>query len=85
MANVVLYTKSYCPYSKECKNFLSEKGVEFSEMVVDHDTELEKEMEMKSGNRTDTPQVFINGHHIGSFDDLKALQATGKLDGMLDL
>jgi glutaredoxin 3 len=85
MAKVVLYTKSYCPYSKNCKEYLSEKGVEYSEMMVDEDVALAKEMEQKSGGRTDTPQVFINDHHIGSFDDLKALDSQGKLNEMLDL
>lgn len=83
MANIVLYTKSYCPYSKKCKEFLHEKGVNFEEKIIDGDDELAKEMEIKSGMRTDTPQVFINGHHIGSGDDLQALEATGKLDDML--
>ena len=85
MANVVIYTKSYCPFSKECKSFLGEKGVKYEEKVIDNSVDLEKEMETKSGRRTDTPQVFINGHHIGSFDDLKALQATDKLDEMLNI
>lgn len=85
MADVVLYTKSYCPYSKECKHYLEEKGVDYSEKVIDQDPVLEKEMETKSGGRTDTPQVFINGHHIGSGDDLKALEHQGKLDEMLDI
>ena len=85
MAKVVLYTKSYCPYSKNCKQYLSEKGVEYSEMMIDEDTTLAKEMETKSGGRTDTPQVFVNDHHIGSFDDLKALDSQGKLNEMLDL
>ncbi len=85
MAKVVLYTKSYCPYSKNCKEYLSEKGVEYSEMIVDEDVTLVKEMEQKSGGRTDTPQVFINDHHIGSFDDLKALDSQGKLNEMLNL
>ena len=85
MAKVVLYTKSYCPYSKNCKEYLSEKGVEYSEMMVDEDATLAKEMEVKSGGRTDTPQVFINDHHIGSFDDLKALDSQGKLNEMLDI
>ena len=85
MAHVVVYTKSYCPFSKECKTFLEEKKVEFDEKVVDQDTALEQEMEMKTNRRTDTPHVFINGHHIGTFDDLKALEASGKLDEMLDI
>jgi glutaredoxin 3 len=85
MAEVVMYTKSYCPFSKECKAMLTEKGVAYDEQVIDNDPALEKEMEAKSGGRTDTPQVFINGHHIGSGDDLKTLDATGELNKMLDL
>jgi glutaredoxin 3 len=85
MANVVLYTKTYCPYSKECKEFLTGKGVVYEEFVIDADPALQTEMETKSGGRTDTPQVFINGHHIGSGDDLKALEATGGLNKLLDI
>ncbi|NIA02290.1 MAG: glutaredoxin 3 [Nitrospirae bacterium] len=85
MAQIVLYTKSYCPYSKNCKIFLEEKNVDYSEKIVEDDPTLEKEMETKSGGRTDTPQVFINDHHIGTFDDLKALDSQGELDKMLDL
>ncbi|MBI4975101.1 glutaredoxin 3 [Candidatus Peregrinibacteria bacterium] len=85
MADVVLYTKSYCPYSKECKEMLEKKGVKYEELIIDQDPALEKEMEMKSGERTDTPQVFINGHHIGSGDDLKALDGSGELNKMLDV
>ena len=85
MADVVIYTKSYCPYSKDCKELLDKKGVKYDEKVIDNDTELQKEMELKSDNRTDTPQVFINGSHIGSGDDLKALESTEKLDEMLNV
>jgi glutaredoxin 3 len=85
MAEVVIYTKSYCPYSKTCKEMLDDKGVSYDEKVLDDDAVLEKEMEQKSGGRTDTPQVFINNHHIGSGDDLKALEAQGKLDEMLNI
>jgi len=84
MANVIIYTKSYCPYSQECKKFLDEKGVAFVEFLIDHDAILTKEMETKAG-RTDTPQVFINEKHIGSFDDLKALDSIGNLDGLLNI
>jgi len=85
MAHVLVYTKSYCPYSKECKEFLDNKGVKYEEHIIDNDTAMQKEMETKSGGRTDTPQVFINGHHIGSDDDLKTLEKTGDLNKMLDL
>lgn len=84
MVNITIYTKSYCPYSQECKKFLDEKGVVFDDLQIDHDTALTKEMETKSG-RPDTPQVFINGKHIGSFDDLKALDSTGTLNELLNI
>lgn len=83
MAEVVLYTKTYCPFSQKCKKFLDKKGVEYDEKVIDNDKDSMEEMLVKSGERKDTPQVFINGHHIGSFDDLKTLEATGELDKLL--
>jgi len=85
MVDVVIYTKSYCPYSKATKEFLDGKGVKYTELVIDNDPPLKAEMETKSGGRTDTPQVFIGGHHIGSGDDLKALDQSGELNKMLNL
>jgi glutaredoxin 3 len=29
------------------------------------------------------PQIFIDGRHIGGFDDLSALDASGELDRLL--
>ena len=84
MADVILYTKSYCHYSKETKLMLDGKGVKYTEFVVDEDSALQHEMEAKSG-RNDTPQVFINGTHIGSGDDLKALESEGELDKLLNV
>lgn len=85
MAEVVIYTKSYDPNTKDCKKFLTDKGIEFDEQIIDNDPSLKQEMEQKSGGRTDAPQIFINDHHVGSFDDLKTLDATGKLDEMLNI
>jgi len=84
MADVVLYTKTYCPFSKETKEMLDSKGVTYTEFVIDGDIALASEMETKSG-RTDTPQVFINGTHIGSGDDLKAFDSQGELDKLLNV
>lgn len=84
MAEVVIYTKSYCPYSDQCKQMLDERKVKYDEKMIDDDVELASEMEIKSGGRTDTPQVFVNSHHIGSFDDLKALDSEGKLNVLLN-
>lgn len=84
MVDVIIYTKSYCPYSKACKELLDSKGAKYTEYVTDADSALKAEMELKSG-RTDTPQIFIGGHHIGSGDDLKALDQQGDLEKLLGL
>ena len=41
------------------------------------------EMLTKSGGKQTIPQIFINGKHIGGSDELYALEAAGKLDGLL--
>jgi glutaredoxin 3 len=37
----------------------------------------------RSGGRRTVPQIFIDGRHIGGYDDLSALDRAGKLDGLL--
>jgi len=38
----------------------------------------------KSGGRRTVPQIFIDGQHIGGFEDLSALDANGELDRLLE-
>jgi glutaredoxin 3 len=39
----------------------------------------------RADGRTTVPQIFIDDHGIGGFDDLAALEREGKLDPMLGL
>jgi glutaredoxin 3 len=83
VANVQVYTTSYCPYCVRAKSLLNRKGVAFEEIdVTDDDALREKMIEMAGGRRT-VPEIFINGKIIGGYDDLKALDDAGKLDGLL--
>ena len=34
--------------------------------------------------RTSVPQIFINGHHVGGFDDMVALDRAGGLAPLLE-
>jgi glutaredoxin 3 len=82
MADVIIYSKPICPYCDRAKDLLSNKGVIFSEIRVDLDSEALQTMVEKSGRRT-VPQIFINDQSVGGFDDLWALEQSGKLDEML--
>lgn len=84
MAQIIIYTKSYCPYCDRAKQLFKIKSLEFTEISVEHDQALFEEMVAKAGGRRTVPQIFINNQHIGGCDDLMLLNQTGKLDQALN-
>jgi glutaredoxin 3 len=82
MANVLIYTTASCPYCVTAKQFLTQKGVNYTEVRIDEFPEKREEMIAKSGRRT-VPQIFINSQAIGGCDDLLALAKTDQLDQLL--
>jgi len=85
MPEVVMYTKSACPYCDWAKALLKGKGVAWREISVTGSRRLLEEMIERSGGRTTAPAIFIDGTCIGGFDEMKALDDEGKLDPMLGL
>lgn len=84
MADIVVYSKDYCPFCKRAKALLARKGAAFTEIEVSNDPERLAEMIQRSHGRRTVPQIFIDAHHIGGSDELAALEADGKLDGLLN-
>ena len=82
MAKVGIYTTSYCPYFFRAQALLRSKNVEFDEIDVTDDPNLRAEMERLSARRT-VPQIFIDSHPIGGYNDARRLDANGKLDRLL--
>lgn len=64
------------------KRLLEKKGVSYTELNVDKNTQLREEMMNKSKRRT-VPQIFIGDVHVGGFDDLHALDQKHQLDALL--
>ncbi|HEU0117135.1 MAG TPA: glutaredoxin 3 [Alphaproteobacteria bacterium] len=83
MAEIVVYSGPGCPYCDRAKLLLKKKGAAFQEFDVRADEAKLQEMMAKSHGKRTIPQIFINGQHIGGSDDLYALDAAGKLDGLL--
>ncbi len=83
MNQVVIYTTQLCGYCHAAKRLLSEKGVSFAEIDVSGDMERRAEMMQRANGRRTVPQIFIGDHHVGGFDDLAALERSGKLDPLL--
>jgi glutaredoxin 3 len=65
------------------ERLLASKGVtEIDKIRVDLQPEKRDEMIEKTGRRT-VPQIFIDGRHVGGFDDLRALDLAGGLAQLL--
>ncbi len=81
---IVVYSTPFCGYCGAAKRLLASKGLEVTEIDVMFDPEQRRKMMEKSGGRRTVPQIFIDGRHIGGFDDLSALDASGELDRLLE-
>ncbi len=83
MKHVEIYTSPLCGYCHAAKRLLSQKGVSFAEVDVSRDPAKRQEMMSRAGGRHTVPQIFIGETHVGGYDDLSALERTGKLDPLL--
>lgn len=84
MPKIEVYSTAVCPYCVSAKNLLKSKGLEWSEVRIDTDPAQREVMLARSGGRRTVPQIFINGHHVGGFDDLAAADRSGKLAQLLE-
>ncbi len=82
MADVTIYTTTYCPYCTRAKQLLEKKGVRYREVDVTDDDERRAWLVEQTGRRT-VPQVFIAERPVGGCDDLYALERNGELDALL--
>lgn len=69
MANVVVYTSNTCPYCTLAKNYLSEKGIEYTEKNVQTDKDARKEL-MSMGHMG-VPVLLVDGQEVVGFDKEK--------------
>ena len=83
MAEVVMYTRTYCPYCLRAKALLQDKGVDFEEINLDEHPERRGEMIERAQGRTTVPQIFIAGQGVGGCDEVYELERRGKLDELL--
>jgi glutaredoxin 3 len=83
MTKIVLYTTPYCGYCRAAKHLLNKKDVAFTDIDVSGDMELRQEMISRAFGRRTVPQIFINGTHVGGYDELADLERGAKLDALL--
>ena len=68
--NVVIYTTPTCPYCHRAKEYLSQKGISFTEHNVAADREKAKEMIQKS-KQMGVPVVIVGDEVMVGFNQAK--------------
>lgn len=84
MAEVTIYSSFLCGFCHRAKQLLKRKGVAFDEIDVMQEPARKQEMIERANGRHTVPQIFINGRHVGGWDELYALDREGKLDNLLE-
>ncbi len=79
---IVIYGNESCAYCAAARMLFTKKGHRFDDINVSGDDERRAEMERLAGSRS-VPQIFIDGHLVGGFDELYALDKDGDLERLL--
>jgi glutaredoxin 3 len=82
MTDVTIYTTRVCGYCVAAKRLLAARSIPYKELDVTGDDARRAWLVETTGRRT-VPQIFIGDRAIGGYDELAALDQSGKLAEML--
>ncbi|MEO7148386.1 MAG: glutaredoxin 3 [Rhodanobacteraceae bacterium] len=83
-SDIEIYSTAICSYCIAAKNLLQARGLRWRELRIDQDPAARAVMLERSGGRRSVPQIFINGLHVGGFEELAAAEHSGKLTQLLE-
>ncbi|KAH6603156.1 glutaredoxin 3 [Trichoderma cornu-damae] len=84
--NVVIFSKTWCPYCKAAKQTLNDLKAEYEVVELDNRNdgdELQDALLQISGQRS-VPNIFMAKQHIGGNSDLQELAKSGVLKRRLE-
>ena len=85
MKKVVIYTGPMCNYCSAEKHLLNKKKVDYTEFDIATDQSKMQEMQERTKGAKTIPQIFIGDTYIGGYNELKALEVSGKLNSLLGI
>ncbi len=83
MNKVIIYTSQTCPYCIKAKKLLKMLNLDFNEINIDDNFDEMCDDLSKKYNKpgiSTVPQIIINDHYIGGYDDLEHMYKTKKLE-----
>ena len=84
MKNITVYMGPMCSYCDAAKRLLNKKNIPFKEINIALEEGKMEEMLKKSNGMKTIPQIFIEDHHIGGYDELRALENKGQLEKLIN-
>ena len=82
MPDVLVYTTENCPFCIRAKALLDARGVDYREVNLERDHDGRAELVRETGMMT-FPQVVIDGHLVGGFQETLAADRSGRLAELL--
>jgi len=82
---VVIYSKSWCPYCAQCKQLFDDMSQPYTAIELDEreDGEQLQAALLEMTQQRTVPNVFVAGRHLGGNDDTQQAARTGKLAELL--
>ena len=80
-AKICVFSKTACGYCNKAKNLLNTYNCEYQVYELDTQKDpyfLGQQLKQLTGQTT-VPNIFINGKHIGGYNELCKLHETGEL------
>ncbi|KAK3937707.1 glutaredoxin-C2 [Diplogelasinospora grovesii] len=77
---VMVFSKSYCQYSRNTKSILDSFGAQYKAYELDQESDgddIQSALQNMTGQRT-VPNIFIGKKHIGGNSDLENVKNNGK-------
>ena len=82
MARIEIFTAPNCGYCERAKALLLAKGLAFAELDISAEKQRQAFQERLPRVRA-VPQIFIDGEHVGGYEDLQLLEESGRLEELV--
>ena len=83
MKKVTVYMGPMCTFCDAAKRLLNRNNISYKEINIAIEESKLNEMLSKSNGKKTIPQIFFNDHHVGGYEELRALEKENKLENLL--
>ena len=83
MKNVTVYMGPMCAFCDAAKRLLNRNNIPYKEINIVIEEGKMHEMLSKSNGKRTIPQIFFDNHHVGGYEELRALEKENKLENLL--